>query len=79
MSENSSTNNGALLLSVTEAAALLGISRNLCYEQINTGQIPHVRIGRRVLVSRVALEAWIARESGAETAEAPAVLSSEQH
>ena len=57
-------NNAApLLLSVLQAARLLGISRNLCYEQINEGTIPHVRLGRRVLVSRVALEQWIARES----------------
>lgn len=52
-----------LLVSVLQAASLLGISRNLCYEQINEGTIPHVRLGRRVLVSRVALEQWIARES----------------
>ena len=68
-------NGAALLLNVEEAAKLLGISRNLCYDQINEGLIPHVRIGRRVLVSRVALEAWIARESGVGPA-APAVLSS---
>ena len=60
--------NGAapLLLSVVQAARLLGVSRNLCYEQISEGRIPHVRLGRRVLISRVALEAWIARESGAD-------------
>ena len=52
-----------LLLSVDQAAKLLGISRNLCYEQISEGTIPHVRLGRRVLVSRVALEQWIARQS----------------
>ena len=60
MSENSAT---PLLLSVLQAAKLLGISRNLCYEQIGEGTIPHVRLGRRVLVSRVALEQWIARQS----------------
>ncbi len=78
MSANGSVNGAALLLNVEEAAKLLGISRNLCYDQINEGLIPHVRIGRRVLVSRVALEAWIARESNTETAEEPTVLSSEQ-
>lgn len=63
------TETGALLLSVIQAAKLLGISRNLCYEQINEGTIPHVRLGRRVLVSRVALEQWIARESVGDTEE----------
>ena len=57
-------NGAALLLNVEKVAKLLGISRNLCYDQINEGLIPHVRIGRRVLVSKVALEQWIARESG---------------
>ena len=45
-----------LTLSVVEAARLLGISRNLCYEAIRTGEIPSLRIGKRVLVPRRALE-----------------------
>ena len=69
------TDNGALLLSVSQTAKVLGISKNLCYEQINEGRIPHVRLGRRVLVSKVALTDWIARESGLVTTE-PAVLPS---
>ena len=53
-----------LLLSVREAAALLSIGRNLCYDLIAQGQLPHVRLGRRVLVSRQGLEAWIAQQGG---------------
>ena len=45
-----------LTLSVVEAARLLGISRNRCYEAIRTGEIPSLRIGKRVLVPRRALE-----------------------
>ena len=72
MTENG---NAPLLLSVVQAAKVLGISKNLCYEQINEGLIPHVRIGRRVLVSRVALRDWIARESGVGDTD-PVVLPS---
>lgn len=48
-----------LTYSVDEAAGLLGISHNAAYEAIKAGQIPHIRIGRRVLVSRAALHAMI--------------------
>jgi len=47
---------GKLTLSVEEAAKLLGIGRNLCYERVKTGEIPVIRIGRRLLVPRKALD-----------------------
>ena len=40
---------------VEEAAALLGLSRNLTYEAIAAGKLPALRIGRRLLVPRMAL------------------------
>ena len=40
---------------VDEAAELLGISRPLAYEGIARNEIPHIKIGRRILVSRAAL------------------------
>lgn len=64
-----------LLLSVKDAAASLSIGRNLCYELIAQGHIPHVRLGRRILVPRAGLETWIARESGVDSAP-PNVVSS---
>jgi excisionase family DNA binding protein len=45
-----------LTLSVDETAKLLGIGRNLCYERVKTGDIPAIKIGRRLLVPRRALE-----------------------
>jgi excisionase family DNA binding protein len=45
-----------LTLTVPEVAAQLGLSRNGAYEAVATGQIPAIRIGRRVLVPRAALE-----------------------
>lgn len=47
---------GRLVYTVEEAQHLLGLSRGLVYEAIRTGGIPSVRIGRRILVPRVALE-----------------------
>lgn len=49
-----------LTLTVKEAAEALGISRPTAYEAIGTGEIPHIRIGRRILVPRVALEKLLA-------------------
>ena len=35
---------------VEEAAAILGISRNSAYEGVKQGQIPSIRVGKRILV-----------------------------
>lgn len=59
-----SENGAALLFSVAEAAKLLGISRNLAYDLVREGRLPHIRLGRRVLVPRFALEQWVAMEAG---------------
>lgn len=50
----------ALTMSVEAAARELGISRNTAYECARTGQIPTVRLGRRLLVPRAALESLLA-------------------
>ena len=45
-----------LVYSPNEARKLLKISRGLIYEAINTGRIPSIRIGRRILIPRSGLE-----------------------
>jgi len=55
--------NERLTLTVDEAATLLGISRAFAYEAVNRGEIPSIRIGRRILVPRVALARMLG-ESG---------------
>ncbi len=47
-------------LSVTEAAEVLGIGRSAAYEAARVGEIPTVRIGKRVLVPIAALERMLA-------------------
>lgn len=46
-------------MSVEEAAEALGISRALAYELVRRGDLPHLRLGRRVVVPRKALERFI--------------------
>ena len=41
---------------VEQAARVLGISRNACYEAARSGQVPTIRFGRRILVPKVALD-----------------------
>lgn len=43
-------------LSVEEAADVLGISRGSAYQAVQMGEIPCIKIGKRILVPRVALE-----------------------
>jgi excisionase family DNA binding protein len=45
--------------SVEETAQLLGIGKTLAYELVVTNRLPVVRLGRRVLVPRTALEEFI--------------------
>ena len=42
-----------------EAAALLGISKWLLLQEIKRGNIPHKRVGRRILLSRQRLLDWL--------------------
>jgi excisionase family DNA binding protein len=51
-----------LTLTVEEAATLLGISRAFAYEAVNNGQIPSIRIGRRILIPKAALQRLLAGE-----------------
>jgi excisionase family DNA binding protein len=42
-------------LNVEEAGRILGLGRDAAYRAARTGQLPVLRIGRRLLVSRTAL------------------------
>jgi excisionase family DNA binding protein len=47
-------------ISVSHAAKLLGIGRNLAYELARRGEFPGaLRLGRRIVVSRKALDAFL--------------------
>ena len=53
-------------LTIEEAAAVLGIGRNSAYQAVASGQLPVIRIGRRLLVPRPALERLLADAQAAE-------------
>lgn len=49
----------ALLLRVSEAASLMGMSRSHLYQAIDRGEIPVIRLGRSARIPRAWLETWI--------------------
>ena len=49
--------------SVEEAAELLGIGRTTAYQAVWRGELPHIRIGTRILVPRAALDRLLAGDS----------------
>lgn len=50
-----------LLLRVSEVAEELNVARSTAYQLVATGQLPAVRVGRAVRVSRSTLLEWITR------------------
>lgn len=51
----------AATMNVEEAAGLLGIGRNTAYDLAKRGELPGaLRLGHRIVVSRKALEAFLA-------------------
>jgi excisionase family DNA binding protein len=50
-----------LTISVRQAGELLGIGRNQAYAAAKTGQLPTIKIGKRVLVPVIALEQMLAK------------------
>jgi len=55
-----------LTMTVTEAAERLGIGRMQAYEAARRGELPTVRIGRRLLVPVSALERMLDVQAGRE-------------
>jgi excisionase family DNA binding protein len=50
------------VLCTEQAADLLGISRSLLLREIKRGNIPHRRVGRRLVFSRQRLLEWLAAD-----------------
>jgi excisionase family DNA binding protein len=56
-----------LVWSVEEAGRLLGISRAYAYELVARGELPHVRLGRRVVVPKHAIQALLATDDAGDS------------
>lgn len=54
-------NGKRLCLSVPEAAKMLGLSKNFTYELVRQGAIPSIKLGKRILISRMQLEEILKR------------------
>lgn len=63
------------MMTVQEAAVYLRISRDLAYELIAGGELPHVRLGRVIRVPRFGLEQWISRKAGLPLSEPVTITS----
>ena len=47
------------IMTATEVGRFLGLSRNAVYEAAGRREIPHRRVGRRLIFSRAAIVAWL--------------------
>ncbi len=50
-----------LVFSIAETAVLSGISRAFAYELVARGEIPSLRLGRRIVVPRVSIDELLVR------------------
>jgi excisionase family DNA binding protein len=63
---NPGTINPAIeILSADEVAAWLKVDRKSIYNACARGQIPHQRLGKRLLFNRAALVSWLHHARGA--------------
>jgi excisionase family DNA binding protein len=58
------------VLCVDEVAVWFCVDRKTVYNAVARCEIPHQRLGKRILFSRAALVSWLAREGGARRKEA---------
>lgn len=54
-----------LTLTVEEVARSLGISRTSAYNAINRNEIPHLRVGGRIVIPRDRFKTWLANSTRA--------------
>lgn len=57
-----------LTYTVEQAGKLLGLSKNVMYDAVADGSLPSIRIGRRILIPKIALEATLASAVGTKAA-----------
>ena len=52
-----------LAYSVDEAAAITGLSRDLLYDQMRAGKLAYLKVGRRRIITRQHLDAFLTRRA----------------
>ena len=63
MATRTSSGDDPETLTVPEAAAVLGIGRDLAYRAAARGELPTIRIGRRLVVPRAQLDRLLSGKS----------------
>ncbi len=48
---------------VSEVAKILGVGRSTTYEAINRGEIPHLRLGNRIVIPRAGIESLLSGDA----------------
>ena len=48
-----------MLLTIPEACAMIRIGRTKFYQLLNAGEIKAVKIGKKTLISEIAIQEWI--------------------
>lgn len=66
MKRNGRTRTEAAVVDVETAARLLGIGRGLAYRLAQRGEIPTLRLGRRLVVPKAQLDRMLAGQAGRE-------------
>lgn len=56
--------NDAIYPSVDALANSLGISREKAYKSLRDGEIPSIRLGKRFIVPRAAVDEWLRTAGG---------------
>lgn len=64
---------GAMLLSVTEVAARLGVARTTVFRLLRTGELPRLKIGAATRIDARDLEAYVDRLHGSPAPEPQAI------
>jgi excisionase family DNA binding protein len=50
-----------LAYSIDEAAEITGLSRDLLYDEMRTGRLAYLKVGRRRIITRQHLDAFLTR------------------
>ena len=59
-----------ILLTVAEAAVVLGVSRALLYDKVKSGEVRSIKLGGARRIPREELDDYVARLAGAQSASA---------
>lgn len=58
------TRRAALTYTIPQAADALGIGKMHCRQLIANGDLPALRIGRRIVIAKAALDRWVIDHAG---------------